>query len=477
MKIYDSLTRSKEEFSPIDGKKVGIYGCGVTTYKPSHIGHAVQAIVFDMIRRYLEYRGYDVTYVRNYTDVDDKIIAAAKEKGIDPLELSRTLIDIDKTEAKIMGIREPDVAPLASEHIPDIINFIEKLISAEAAYATDAGNVYYRVKSFADYGKLSGQNIEELKEGTRKENEPDKEDVLDFALWKTAKPEEPSWDSPWGKGRPGWHIECSAMSLKYLGEAFDIHGGGSDLKFPHHENEIAQSEALFPGKFAKHWIHNGLLFINGEKMSKSIGNEISVYEWIQKDHPDVLKYLIFSNNYRSQFDFTNKRMRDARVKVYQTYKALALFSEIEVEKADDQIFEGLMKNFEEAMDDDFNTVPVLVAIEEAISAINTATEDRFYKDEEVAAHIKFIQTVAKILGIFDADPHSTLHDMRDLHLKRYYLTRDFVAEKIAERAKHRAQRNFDAADGIARNLREAGITLLDSADSKTTWEPNYTVDD
>ena len=295
MKIYNSMTRQKEEFIPLDGKNVKMYACGITVYDLSHIGHARQAITYAMIADYLRYRGYNVKYVRNYTDVDDKIINRANSIGRNALDFSKEQIEETEKDMKNLHITDANVNALASENIDNIIKFVEGLIKTGHAYKSETGDVYYDVRSFKEYGKLSNRNVDDMINGVRKDIEPGKRDPIDFALWKSAKPGEISWESPWGKGRPGWHIECSAMVLNNLGETIDIHGGGKDLIFPHHENEIAQSEALTGKMFAKYWSHCGLVKINGEKMSKSLGNSLTIRDALAKYNYEVIKYVLQNN--------------------------------------------------------------------------------------------------------------------------------------------------------------------------------------
>ena len=306
MKLYNSMTRQKEEFVPLDGKNVKMYACGITVYDECHVGHAKQAIVYDMISQYLRYRGYDVTYVRNYTDVDDKIINRANELNINALEYSADRIREVERILNLLRVIPADINPKASENIENIIHFIEGLIEKGHAYPTERGDVYYSVKSFAQYGKLSKRNTDELINGVRKDVEEGKRDPLDFALWKSAKEGEIYWPSPWGNGRPGWHIECSVMIKANLGDTIDIHGGGKDLIFPHHENEIAQSEALTGKSFVKYWSHSGLIKINGQKMSKSLGNGLTIKEALEKYNPEVIRYTMISKNYSADIDLNDK---------------------------------------------------------------------------------------------------------------------------------------------------------------------------
>ncbi len=320
LRIYNTLTQGKEEFTPIDPPKVGMYVCGVTVYDLCHIGHARSSIVFDIIYRYLKFRGYDVTYVRNFTDVDDKIINRANEMGVTSEEVASRYIDEFNTDMGALGLLTPDVEPKATEHIAQMLDIIGTLIERGKAYELD-GSVYFSVKSFPEYGALSKRNVEDLRSGARVEVNEAKRDPLDFALWKASKPGEPTWDSPWGKGRPGWHIECSAMGREYLGEVFDIHGGGKDLVFPHHENEIAQSHASSGMAPVKVWVHNGFVNVDSEKMSKSLGNFSTIKDILKTYHPEAIRYFILTSHYRSPIDFTAQALNDA-------YKNLARFYDL-----------------------------------------------------------------------------------------------------------------------------------------------------
>ncbi|MDP3767809.1 MAG: cysteine--tRNA ligase, partial [Dehalococcoidia bacterium] len=310
MKIHNTLTRSKEELVPLTAGEVRMYVCGVTVYDLSHIGHARSAIVFDVTRRYLEFKGYRVTFVKNFTDVDDKIIRRANEEGVPAYELSERYIAAYREDMAALGVRPADHEPKATEHVPEMITLIERLVAGGFAYAVD-GDVYFEVRRFASYGRLSGRNLEELLVGARVEVDERKRDPRDFALWKAAKPGEPSWESPWGPGRPGWHIECSAMSMRYLGDSFDIHGGGEDLIFPHHECEIAQSEAATGKPFVRVWIHNGFVNLGAAKMSKSLGNTLTVRELVKRHDPDALKRWLLGTHYRHPIDFSEERISEA----------------------------------------------------------------------------------------------------------------------------------------------------------------------
>lgn len=353
MKIYNSLTKRKEEFETLEPNKVKMYACGITVSGPAHIGHAVQAIIFDIVRKYLEKKNYAVNYVRNYTDVDDKIIAASLKLKINALEFAKQNIEKTDAEIRALGVSDATIM-LASQSIKEIIDFNKKLINKGYAYVTKEGNVYFAIEKYSDYGKLSGRKLKDMKEGVRKETEPDKKHPLDFALWKAAKPGEISWDSPWGKGRPGWHIECSAMNLKAFGEQIDIHGGGRDLLFPHHENELAQTEGLTGKRFAKFWMHNGLVKVNGVKMSKSLGNSILISDVLEKYHPEVIRFALLSTNYKNDINITDDLFPIAKKHMDGFYKAMHEYTGkagITAEEIEEQ--------FNKAMDDDFNTALAL----------------------------------------------------------------------------------------------------------------------
>jgi cysteinyl-tRNA synthetase len=477
MKIYNSYSKKKEEFIPIATGKVGMYGCGITPYKPSHLGHAMQAVIFDVMRRYFEYQGYQVTYVRNYTDVDDKIINTARSLHVNALDHARNIMEQCERDFKALRVRSSDVEPKVSDHIPDIIRLVSKLIDKKLAYATNLGNVYYIVRKFLNYGHLSNQNIDSLQHGTRKQVEQDKKDPLDFALWKTADNEdEIYWDSPWGKGRPGWHIECSAMSEKYLGMHFDIHGGGGDLMFPHHENEIAQSEAAHDCTFANYWIHNGLLMVGKEKMSKSLNNDVSLKDWLQLYHPETIRYLILTNHYRSHVQFVSKRYIEANKKVYQIYNILYLAQKATTSLAiDADIFNELIKEFEAYMDNDFNTVQVIAMINKLVGDIAQELEknnDQSKDLRKVQTYYTFIIKVGTILGLFDLEPETVIQEMKHLELSKRSLTTDQIERQIDERNLMRATGDYTGADKVRNSLLQQGISIADSS-TKTNWDISF----
>lgn len=470
LKVYNTLTRQKQTFEPVHAGLVGMYACGVTPYKPSHLGHAMQAVIFDVIRRYLEYKGFLVTYVRNYTDIDDKIVAAAKETGLQPLEHSKRIMEQCDADFDALHIRRADYEPKVSDHVAEIIRLTQELIDAGYAYATDKGNVYYRVLSFKEYGQLSGQNTDDLLSGTRKESEPDKENPLDFALWKSADPDvNEFWPSPWGNGRPGWHIECSAMSSKYLGDFFDFHGGGGDLIFPHHENEIAQSAAAHNGHFAKYWLHNGLLMVGKEKMSKSLKNDTPITDWLKKYHPEVIRYLILTNHYRSNVQFVPERYRDASLKVYQGYKALKLADEKVGPETnrDEAEYQKLMNEFEEYMDNDFNTVEVIAMLHRIIKELSNEAVS-----EITLAKLDSIRKIGEVLGLFADSPQLVEEEMKNIELFKLGLTREFVDEEVARRTSARNTEDFKTADKIRDELLAKGINVLDLG-GICVWEPKF----
>ncbi|WP_456407959.1 cysteine--tRNA ligase, partial [Thiolapillus sp.] len=350
LQIYNDLHNRKEDFQPIEPGKVRMYVCGMTVYDYCHLGHARMLVVFDVVYRYLQARGYDVTYVRNITDIDDKIIQRANERSEPFTELTQRFIDAMHEDLDALGVLPPTIEPRATGHMPEILEMIQRLIDRGHAYVTESGDVYYSVTSFKDYGQLSGKSIEDLKAGARVESSDEKRDPLDFALWKAAKPGEPAWDSPWGKGRPGWHIECSAMSTKALGDTFDIHGGGADLTFPHHENEIAQSEGATGHHFVNYWMHNGFVRVNDEKMSKSLDNFFTIREIMAHYRPEEIRYFILTSHYRSPLNYDEEHLLNARQALTRFYTALRGLPEAESGEAEDYV-----QAFNKAMDDDFNT--------------------------------------------------------------------------------------------------------------------------
>ena len=478
MKIYNSLTKKKEEFIPIEKDSVKMYACGITVYDDSHIGHARASITYDMICCYLRYLGYKVKFVRNYTDVDDKIIARANALNMNALDYSEDRIKAAEKVFKELGADHPDIITKASEYINEIIDFVSKLIEKGYAYPTEKGDVYYRVKKFKDYGKLSNINIDDLLNGVRKDVEEGKEDPLDFAVWKSAKPGEISWDSPWGKGRPGWHIECSAMVLNTLGETIDIHGGGKDLVFPHHENEIAQSEALTGKPLANYWIHNGLVKIDGQKMSKSLGNSLTIKDALAKYNPEVIKYAIVSKSYATEIDLKDSEFALAEQHMYYFYNTLKaienfLAANTEMKEVPHEVADNIETKFREAMDDDFNTPVAIANLFSDFKYVNNLLKNNKVPADEKAYILNKIKTqiikLYNILGIFYADADELIQDLQNKYITKLGLNVGEIEQKIADRANAKAEKNYELADKIRSELDEKGIILNDSKEG-TSWD-------
>jgi len=398
--IYNSITRKKEPFKPLEAGKVRMYVCGLTVYDYSHLGHARAMVIFDMVVRYLRARRYDVTYVRNITDIDDKIINRANENKEDISELTARFIKAMHEDTAALGVEMPDAEPRATQHIDQIINMINKLMENGYAYAADNGDVYYDVSRFPSYGKLSGKRLEELRAGARVAVEEAKDDPLDFVLWKAAKPNEPSWESPWGPGRPGWHIECSAMSTHCLGNHFDIHGGGQDLQFPHHENEIAQSEGATGKPFVNVWMHNGFVRVDDEKMSKSLGNFFTVREVLAKYHPEEVRYFILSSHYRSPLNYSKEHLDGAKAALTRFYTALRGLPNMHDEGED-----AHADRFFAAMDDDFNTPEAIAVLFDLAHEINRVRERDPAKAGQLATTLR---RLGEILGLLQDDPEAFL---------------------------------------------------------------------
>ncbi len=472
LRLYNTLSEKKEDLAPLRSGRIGLYACGMTVYDKPHIGHARKEIAIDTIVRHLRHRGYTVTYVRNFTDVDDKIIQRANERGISCDALAAENIEAFYRAVDALGCLRPDIEPKATEHIADIIALVEKLIAKGFAYATDDGSVYFAVSKFPGYGKLSNRNIEELLAGTRFEPEPGKRAPLDFALWKAAKPGEPWWESPWGKGRPGWHIECSAMGMRYLGESFDKHAGGRDLIFPHHENEIAQSEAATGKPFVKYWVHNGFLTVEGEKMSKSLGNFITVDDLLARYHPEAVRLFMLSTHYRTPIDFSYGGLDEAERRLTyfaETVAALAAVAGDSAPTPTDRT-RAFVAEFGEAMDDDFNTPRAIAAMISFGKALNDALATKKTRPAagEAAAAIAAIREAGAILGILQDDPALLREAVRERQLARYNLSRDTILALIAERNAHRAAKNYAAADEVRAKLDAMGIAVKDTP-TGTDW--------
>ncbi len=456
LKIHNDLTRSKEVFEPLEPGKVRMYVCGMTVYDLCHLGHARVMVVFDVVYRYLKALGFDVTYVRNITDIDDKIIARANERGEPFTELTERFIAAMHEDAAALGVLSPDLEPRATEHLPGIIAMIERLIERGHAYVADNGDVYYEVRSFPGYGRLSGKSIDDLEAGARVEPGEGKRDPLDFALWKAAKSGEPAWDSPWGAGRPGWHIECSAMSTQALGDTFDIHGGGADLTFPHHENEIAQSEGATGHPFVRYWMHNGFVRINDEKMSKSLGNFFTVREVLERYRPEAIRYFILTSHYRSPLNYDDTQLDQAGAALTRCYTALRGLPESEPAGA-----EAFEARFHAAMQDDFNTPEALAVMFELVREINRLRQD----DPQAAAGLgAALRRMGDVLGLLQEDPETWLRgDSADDGLDDAE-----IETLIAQRAQAKAEKNWAEADRIRDQLQQAGIVLEDGPGG-TTW--------
>jgi cysteinyl-tRNA synthetase len=487
LRIYNTLTSKKEDFVPLRDKKVGMYVCGVTVYDLCHIGHARSAIVFDTIYRYLRYRGYDVTFIRNFTDVDDKIIKRANEEGVDCNTIARKYIEEFNIDMGRLGLEKPSVEPKATEHIPEMIQLISTLMQKGVAYQ-GGGDIFFSVEKFREYGKLSKRNLEEMQAGARVEIDEKKENPLDFALWKASKPGEPSWESPWGKGRPGWHIECSVMSQKFLGETFDIHGGGRDLIFPHHENEIAQSEAATGKTFTKYWIHNGFVNINKEKMSKSLGNFLTIKEILRDWHPEVLRLFFLSHHYRSPVDYTEGSFNEAKLgldRFYNTFNAvqeelkkpaLSGLKKVDFSTTENlqKVIESFQSRFEEAMDDDFNTAQALGYFYDLQRSLNSLMDiSKGHPTEEMVLLLKqgldHFSSKGWVFGLFREDPQNYLDQQKKEGLKKLKLTEDEIHKFILERNQARKEKNFKRADEVRSTLLTKGIVLEDTP-SGTNWK-------
>jgi len=457
LQLFNNLTRKKEPFTPIEPGKVGMYVCGMTVYDYCHVGHARVLVVFDMIARYLRYSGYEVTYVRNITDIDDKIIRRANENGEAIDNLTGRFIEAMHEDAAALGVLPPDSEPRATTSMAGIIKMIQTLVEKGYAYAADNGDVYYDVSRFEGYGKLSGKKLEELRAGERVAVGEAKDDPLDFVLWKAAKPDEPSWDSPWGAGRPGWHIECSAMSTHCLGDHFDIHGGGLDLQFPHHENEIAQSEGATGCKFVNYWLHNGFVQIKEEKMSKSLGNFFILREVLKSYAPEVMRYFILASHYRSPLNYSDQNLDSARAALERFYTALR-----GVEMA--QVSDGgeYETRFRQAMDDDFNTAEALAVLFELANQLNKAkAENDQAQAAQLAGQLKYL---GGVLGLLQDDPDAFLKGGAE----EDGLGDNEIDALIEQRTAAKQEKNWAEADRIRDELQAQGIILEDGA-SGTTW--------
>jgi cysteinyl-tRNA synthetase len=486
LRVYNTMTGKKEEFIPLHDRKVGMYACGVTVYDLCHIGHARSAVVFDAIYRYLRYRGYEVTFVRNFTDIDDKIIKRANEQGVDCKAIAEKYIEEFNVDMGKFGLEKPKFEPKATEHISEMIQLISTLIEKGYAYHS-GGDVFFSVEKFKEYGKLSKRNLEEMQAGARVGIDEKKQNPLDFALWKASKPGEPSWESPWGKGRPGWHIECSVMSQKYLGETLDIHGGGKDLIFPHHENEIAQSEAATEKPFARYWVHNGFVNINKEKMSKSLGNILTLKEIFKDWRPEAIRLFLLSSHYRSPVDFSFDALSEVKSALDRFYGTLEAIQKelkgppssqkkIQSSTIEDcrQILKSFRAQFEEAMDDDFNTAQALGYFFDLQRHLNSLLDIlKKQRAEEILAMLKegfeYFTRFGSILGLFQEDPENYLNEQKKEGLRRLNLVEGEILRLIDERNLARKEKNWKRGDEIRNDLFSKGIVLEDTP-TGTLWK-------
>ncbi len=472
LRIYNSLTHEKEVFTPVTEGRVRLYVCGVTAYADSHIGHARSAIVFDVISRYLRASGYDVVYVRNFTDIDDKIINRANAEKRSWKEVADAYIDSFGLDMAALGVLPPTHEPRATEHIADMISLIENLVDKGFAYAA-GGSVYFSVSKDKGYGKLSGRTLDEMMTGTRIEVDERKKDPLDFALWKESKPGEPAWDSPFGKGRPGWHIECSTMSIKYLGCPFDMHGGGKDLLFPHHENERAQAECATGQRFVNYWVHNGFVTMDREKMSKSLGNILLIKDFLKVYHADVLRLFFLSAHYRNPVDYAESNVEAARSALARLYTTLERASGVKgLDDAPPQSnaeLDNLAQRFYEAMDDDFNTALALSSIFDLATAINRMMDegDRAHLPS-IAKARDLLLSLARGLGLLTQDVEAFTRDETRRHLIAVGLDASAIEDAIRERIEARRNKDYTHADEIRNRLLEKGIALLDTPQG-TKW--------
>ncbi len=458
LKIYNSYTRQKEEFKPIEPGKVRMYVCGMTVYDLCHLGHARVLVVFDMVTRYLRSQGYDVTYVRNVTDIDDKIIKRANENGESINELTERFITAMHEDAEALGVLPPDEEPRATSSMADIIDMIKVLQDKGYAYAADNGDVYYDVSKFATYGQLSGKKTDELRAGERIAVDEHKDDPLDFVLWKAAKAGEPYWESPWGNGRPGWHIECSAMSTCCLGNTFDIHGGGQDLQFPHHENEIAQSEAATGEKFVNLWMHNGFVRIDDEKMSKSLGNFFTVREILERYRAEDIRYFILASHYRSPLNYSDQMLDSAGAALTRLYNALR---DVSIGMVDDSCNEYISR-FEAAMNEDFNTAEAIAVLFDLANQVNKLKTEDADRASVLAAALK---QLGAVLGLLQEDAETYLKSAGNASDG---LSDEAIDTLIKQRSQAKADKNWAEADRIRDQLKAEGIELEDKG-PETSW--------
>jgi len=483
IEIYNTKTGRKSPLVTLEEGKIKLYVCGITAYDYCHIGHARSALVFDMIVRWLRYRGFEVTFVRNFTDIDDKIIKRAQEQNTTCEELSNRFIAMFHEDMASLDVLPPTIEPKATEHLPEIIALIEDLIKKGLAYQVDA-DVYYRVTGFTGYGSLSGRNLEDMQAGARISVNEKKDHPMDFALWKGSKPGEPTWESPWGPGRPGWHIECSAMSRKYLGNSFDIHGGGKDLIFPHHENEMAQSEGATGEEFVKYWVHHGFVTIKEEKMSKSLGNFLTIREVLAKFAPEALRLFIFSTHYRNPLDYSEMALLDAVAGLNRLYTCLAEIEQLPaigndqaagaISKQDREKIESMAERFIKAMDNDFNSAQALGHLFEGVKILNKIRQHLPGRPASLDLQLlkdgaKTTREMANTLGLLSEDPVRYMQKEQDKILKTLSVTTEEIEKGIAERTAAREAKNWGRADEIRDQLLAQGIDLKDGP-TGTSWQ-------
>ena len=478
IQVYNTLSNQREAFHPIEEGEIKMYACGVTVYDLCHIGHAMQAIIYDVIRNYFEFRDFKVTYVRNYTDVDDKIIQRAQELGIPALEHSENMIKASEDDLELLDVKPATHQPKISDHIPEVIELVQSLIDQGGAYEV-GGDVYYKVNDFDGYGKLSNRSTDEMRSGARVEVNEKKSDPLDFVLWKRSKPGEVSWPSPWGEGRPGWHIECSAMAMKFLGESFDIHGGGKDLIFPHHENEIAQSERATQKAFANYWLHNGLVTVDGRKMSKSTKNFMTIRDAVAAYYPEAIRFTILCHNYSSNIDFSDKSFYDAYSRLIYFYTTLKRVEELETTYAnypktvpDGVTIPELEDGFTKAMDDDFNS-PVAISeigaafkfMNDFLAAKKPKLKQKVYVLVETAKRVK---RCAAVFNLLRKPPVEALANIQDYLIRSKNIDIERVKSLVQERNDVRAAKNWARADELRDILNQESIALMDGPNG-TEW--------
>jgi cysteinyl-tRNA synthetase len=466
LRIYNTLSGAKEVFVSLKEGEARMYICGITAYDRCHVGHGRALLIFDVVYRYLKFLGYQVFFVRNFTDLDDKIIERAREEGTSAEAIAERYIHEFNQDSAALGLVTPNHEPKATEHIPEMIDLIRRLEEKGLAYRVD-GDVYYSVDRFVGYGKLSRRKLEELQAGSRVEVDERKRHPMDFALWKQSKEGEPSWESPWGSGRPGWHIECSAMSTKYLGQPFDIHGGGRDLVFPHHENEIAQSEGAFDVMFARYWMHNGFVNINQEKMSKSLGNIYTIKEVLDRYDAAVLRHYILTSHYRSPLDFSEQGLEEAEKGVERIYETMDRLDGLSPTNGRVKPEEGSLEEFRREMDDDFNTPRAIALMFDEIRALNRMLDES--NAGGLIPRSAALKTMAEVLGLVQEEPKAFLEKRKEDWLLRQGLSSEDIEELISRREQARSEKRWQEADRIRTELKKKGVTLEDTPGG-TVWK-------